>query len=168
MEKRGEVMSYPYLLLICILLMGSIALVMYYLGTKISYNYILYNASISIGSGVIFFLFKIILTSNQNGPIEQTLDIIITMLLFTVWLVTLVETFTVEVMENGRELKRNIFSLLNRIKTIDYKSLPAQIIKSVNLASLKTKKYFVKNKLTLRIQKIIVEISKYKELNKRV
>ena len=168
MEKRGEFMSYPYLLLICLLMMGFIALVMYYLGTKTSYNYILYNASVSIGSGLIFFLFKIILTLNQIGPIEQMLDIIITILLFTVWLVTLVETFTVEVMENGLEIKRNIFSLVNRIKSVEFKSLPAQIVKSVNLVSLKTKKYLVKNKLSLKIQKMIVEVSKYRELNKRV
>ena len=161
-------MSYLNLLLMCILMMGSISLIMYYLGTKISYNYILYNASISIGSGVIFFLIKILLTSEQIGPIEQILDIVITILLIAVWLVTLVETFTVEVMENGREIKGNIISLVNWIKTIEFKSIPAQIIKKTNLVLFKTKNYLVKNKLTQKIQKLIVEVSKYRELNKRV
>ncbi|QCR32709.1 hypothetical protein [Lysinibacillus sp. SGAir0095] len=161
-------MSYPYLLLICLLMMISIALVMYYLGTKISYNYILYNASVSIGSGVVFFLFKIIFTIDHTGLIEQLLDLVIVMLLITVWLVTLVETLTVEIMENGREIKGNIIYLAKKIKTIEIKSIPSQIARRINSTSNKAKSYLLKNKLTVKVQKLVGELSKNRELNKRV
>ncbi|PYF07269.1 hypothetical protein [Ureibacillus chungkukjangi] len=161
-------MSYAHLLLVCLLMIGSIALVMYYLGTKISYNYILYNGSVSIGSGVVFFVFKILLTMGKVGPIEQVLDVVITLLLLTVWLVILIETFTVEVMENGREIKASIISMVKWIKMVEIKTLPQQIIQKINIISVKTKNYMVKNKLTIKIQKLIGEQIKQRELNKRV
>lgn len=167
-KNRGGVLSYPYLLLTCLFIMLSIALVMYFLGTKISYNYILYNASVSIGAGVIFFLVKMIMTMDQVGPIEQMLDIGLTLLLMTVWLVALVETITVEVVENGREMKNNLISLAKWIKTVEFKEMPSEIAKRVHSFSVKSKKYLVKNKLALKTQKIFGELHKNRELNKRV
>ncbi|MFC7684876.1 hypothetical protein [Ureibacillus sp. GCM10028918] len=161
-------MSYPYLLLICLLMMLSIAIVMYYLGTKVSYNYILYNASVSTGSGVIFFLFKMIFTMDKISPVEQILDIVITMLLVTVWFVALIETFTVEVMENGREIKGDIISIAKKVKTVEIKTVPSRIAKQVNIISVRAKTYFLKNKLTLKIHRLIGEYSKNREVNKRV
>lgn len=161
-------MSYPYLLFICLFMMFSIAVFMYYLGTKISYNYILYNASVSTGSGVIFFIAKMSFTMDEVGPIEQTMDIILTMLLATVWIISLIETFTVEVMENGREIKGNIITLSNKMKAIEMKGIPLSIAKHFNTLSVKAKTYLVKNKLTMKILKWISEYSKNRELNKRV
>ena len=168
MENRGGVVSYPYLLLICLLMMISLGLVMYLLGTKISYTYILYNASISIGSGVIFFLVKIILTMDHAGPIEQILDAGIALLLITVWIVALIETFTVELVENGQEIKGNLISIANWIKTVEIKAIPSTIVKKANNYSLKAKSYLVRNKLAIKILKIISEIHKNRVLNKRV
>ncbi|MDN4493478.1 hypothetical protein [Ureibacillus aquaedulcis] len=161
-------MSYPYLLLICLLIMLSIALVMYYLGTKISYNYILYNASVTTGFGVIFFLFKMIFTVDTSAPIEQILDIVITMLLLTVWLATLMETFTVEVMENGREIKGNLITLAKKLKDVEIKKIPSNIARLFKVILVNTKTYLTKQKLTLKIQKWIDGYSKNREVNKRV
>lgn len=161
-------MSYPYIMILCLLMMGSIALIMYYLGTKISYSYILYNAAVSIGSGVIFFLFKIIFTMNKYGPIEQVLDIVIMMLLGTVWIFALLETFTVEAMENGREIKGDFMLLVNRLMNIKFKSMSAQIARGINIIPVKIKSLLAKNKLALKIQKTLGELSKNREVNKRV
>ncbi len=177
-------MSYPYLLLICLLMMLMVALGMYYLGIKISYSYILYNASISIGSGVLFFLAKMVFTYNKVGPIEQWADIAITMILLTVWIVCLVETLTIEVVENGREMKDTMISVAKRVKATDYKTIPYRItnqLKTINFKEMplksliwlsripvKTKNWFVKNKLKLKIQKLAGDFHKYREINKRV
>lgn len=161
-------MSYPLLLMICLFMMLLIATVMYYLGTKISYNYILYNASISIGSGVIFFLVKMVLTMDKIGPIEQMLDIVITMLLVIVWIVTLLETFTVEIMENGQEIKGNLLVIVNKVKAVDIKKVPSNLVRQFNIIKVKIKTYMVKNKFTVKVQKLIGLYIKNRELNKRV
>lgn len=153
-------MSYPYLFFICLFIMISIAVVMYYLGTKISYNYILYNASVSIGSGVIFFVVKMIITMDTIGPIEQTLDIAITMLLVIIWIITLVETFTVEIMENGHEIRGYLKQVANMIKTIEIREIPFIIAKSLHSLSVKAKTYAMKNKHTIKIQKWISDYNK--------
>jgi len=154
-------MNYLYLLIICLFMMVSIALIMYYLGTKISYNYILYNASVSVGSGVIFFLVKMILTIELVGPVEQMLDIVISLLLIIVWLVTLVETLTVEIMENRQEIKQILRSLVNKIKPLVIRLLPSwSLLKRCHEIYIKAKNNLVNNKLTIRIQKIIAEFIK--------
>ncbi|KGR77444.1 hypothetical protein [Ureibacillus sinduriensis] len=153
-------MSYSYLLIICLLMMITIALVMYYLGTKISYNYILYNASVSVGSGVIFFAVKMIVTMDTIGSIEQTLDMSIMVLLAIIWVIALIETFTVEIMENGREIKQYMKTVPVMIKTIEMKEIPFIAAKSFHSLSVKAKTILVKNKHTIKIQKWISEYNK--------
>lgn len=48
-------MNYVFVLILSFVMMITITATNVYLGKKISYNYILYNASITFGSGVIFF-----------------------------------------------------------------------------------------------------------------
>ena len=105
---------------------------------------------------------------DHAGPIEQILDAGIALLLITVWIVALIETFTVELVENGQEIKGNLISIANWIKTVEIKAIPSTIVKKANNYSLKAKSYLVRNKLAIKILKIISEIHKNRVLNKRV
>jgi len=151
-------MNYLYPLLICLSMMISISILMYYLGKKISYNYILYNASVSVGAGVIFFLFKMIFSIGQANPIGQLIDTFITLILIIVWLIILVETLTIEVMENGRDIKANMMTLINKMKEIELKSFPSKAAEQTKLTFAKTKSIMIRNKLIMKIQKLIAEL----------
>ena len=111
-------MNYFSVVLSCLILILLIASLMYILGRKISYNYILYNGPISLGVGVIFFLLKMIFFETRN-TIESGADIAITLILLFVWLVALIETIVVEVIVNGNEIKTSIRNMQTQLKSWD-------------------------------------------------
>lgn len=146
--------------------MIGIASLMYYLGLKISYNYILYNATITFSVGVSFFLGKMIFYK-VNNPIEGAFDIIITLILLSVWLMALLETLVIEVMENGNELKmvpskirRNIKKLKN-LNWDDVKELPSKLNQFRKEIIKKIKEYPMIYKVKAYLQR------RYNELKER-
>ena len=119
-------MNYFSVVLSCLILILLIASLMYILGRKISYNFILYNGPISLGVGVIFFLGKMIFFETKN-TIESGADIAITLILLFVWLVALIETIVVAVIVKGNEIKTSIRNMQTQLKSWDiktFKSLP--------------------------------------------
>lgn len=142
-----------------------------YLGKKISYNYILYNASITFGSGVIFFLVKMIVTIDVAGKIEQLADIVITMLLILVFFMSLVETLVIEVMENGKEIKGNLQTFTNKVKAIDrgtIKQIPGMFHTIKNKMITKSKSLFPVFISYIKKVKLIDHLIKNKVINKKV
>lgn len=111
---RGFNMSYPVALILCVLLMGAIACVLYYFGQKISYSYNLYNPTISLGFGVIFLLTKMII-SHQNS-VEFSIDLILTAVLLFVWLIALFEAVIIDVFETGEGMLKDLRLLISKIK----------------------------------------------------
>ena len=115
-------MNYFSVVLSCLILILLIASLMYILGRKISYNYILYNGPISLGVGVIFFLGKMIFFETRN-TIESGADIVITLILLFAWLVALIETIVVAVIVNGNEIKASIRNMKTQLKSWDIKKI---------------------------------------------
>lgn len=164
-------MNYVFVLFLCFLMMGVISATMFYLGRKISYNYILYNASITFGSGVIFFIVKMILTTEEAGKIEQIVDIVMTMFLIIVFFVSLVETLVIEVMENGKEIKRNLQSFANKIRTLDgetIKTIPVKFNHIQNKIVLKWKSQLPQTIEQIKKLKLVFGLMKKRIVNKKV
>lgn len=115
-------MSYFSVVLSCLILILLIASLMYMLGRKISYNYILYNGPISLGVGVIFFLGRMIFVETKNS-IESGADIAITVILLVVWLFALFETIVVTVIVNGNEIKTSLRTMQTQLKSWDMKKI---------------------------------------------
>lgn len=115
-------MNYFSIVLSCLILILLIASVMYILGRKFSYNYILYNGPISLGVGVIFFLGKMIFFETRN-TMESGADIAITLILLFVWGITLIETIVVAVLVNGNEIKASIRNMHTQLKSWDIKAI---------------------------------------------
>lgn len=150
-------------------MMSTIAIIMNFLGRKISYNYILYNASVTFGAGVIFFLAKIILTIEVVGQIEQIIDLVITLLLIIVWFVSLIETLIIEVMENGHAWKGNIQFFVMKVKMMDLDSIkrfPSRLLRFGNYVIDKVQKSIVI--VFNKRHKLFDVFSKGRELNKKV
>lgn len=164
-------MDYVIVLILCFVMMISITASMFYLGKKISYNYILYNASITFGSGVIFFLVKMIVTLDTAGKIEQLVDIVITMLLILVFFISLVETLVIEVMENGKEIRGNLQTFANKVKTIDgetIKQIPG-MFRTIKIKMItKSKSLFPVFISHIKKLKLIDHLIKNRVLNKKV
>lgn len=136
---------------------------MYLLGIKISYNYILYNATITFSVGVMFFLGKMIFFE-ANSPIERGADIIITLILISIWLMALIETIVIEVMENGEEIRMFPSKLRSNIKNLDWKQiklLPSKLYQFGKELIPKIKENPFIDKVKVYIQK------RYNELKER-
>lgn len=148
-------MNYFSMVLLCLVLMLLISGLMYMLGRKIAYNYILYNAVISLSVGVMFFLGKQIYFE-ANSPIERAADVTITIILLVIWVVALVETLIVEVMENGNEHKITLRNFFVKIKSFDVKtikSIPGNTYRFGKQLLLKIKDLSVPFKIKEFIQK---------------
>lgn len=115
-------MSYFSVVLSCLILILLIASLMYMLGRKFSYNYILYNGPISLGVGVIFFLGRMMFVETKNS-IESGADIAITVILLVVWLFVLIETIVVTVIVNGNEIKTSLRTMQTQLKSWDMKKI---------------------------------------------
>lgn len=132
-------MSYLFSLILCIVLMGIIACFLYYLGQKISYSYILYNPSISLGFGVIFLLVKMIFS--QQNQLQYSIDVIITSILVFVWIVALLEAIIIDIFENGEEM-------LHDIRLVIGKELKKELKVIVSTSFQHWKRLIVKSKNT--------------------
>ncbi|MFP3919532.1 hypothetical protein U5N28_17165 [Lysinibacillus telephonicus] len=132
-------MNFPFSLILCIVLMGIIACFLYYLGKKISYSFILYNPSITLGFGVIFFLVKMIFS--QQNQLEYSIDVIITVILLFVWIVALLEAVIIDIFENGEEM-------LNDIRLVIGKELKKEMKILVSTSFQNWKRIIVKSKNT--------------------
>ncbi|RTQ96104.1 hypothetical protein [Lysinibacillus telephonicus] len=132
-------MNFPFSLILCIVLMGIIACFLYYLGKKISYSFILYNPSITLGFSVIFFLVKMIFS--QQNQLEYSIDVIITVILLFVWIVALLEAVIIDIFENGEEM-------LNDIRLVIGKELKKEMKILVSTSFQNWKRIIVKSKNT--------------------
>ena len=104
-------------LLMTIVVMGIVATLLYYIGIKVSYSYILYTPSITLSIGVCLYIGKLFTT---NYPVEGfpiVFDILILSMLVAVWILAIVEAFIIDVFEQGKEMKADVKYLLSQVST---------------------------------------------------
>ncbi len=125
--------------ILCALLMGCIAFTLFYLGRKISYSYNLYNPSITLGFGIIFFLIKMIF-SEQN-TIGYSIDVMITTILFFIWMIAVIEAVIIDIFETGDQILKDVRLLREKIKLKEIKIVVTSLLHN-------WKRTFVRNKKT--------------------
>lgn len=104
-------------LLITIVVMGIVATLLYYIGIKVSYSYILYTPSITLSIGVCLYIGKLFTTNYPVGGFPIVFDILLLSLLCAVWILAIVEAFIIDVFEQGKEMKADVQYLLSQAST---------------------------------------------------
>ncbi|MFJ7825010.1 hypothetical protein [Psychrobacillus sp. NPDC096623] len=114
-------MSFKIALLVCFSLMCLISCITYYLGKKVSNNFIKYIPVFSLGSGVIFFYIKLNYSSYNPISFDNIFDKIAIIILLIVFSIALLEAIIIEVVENTNLFERGIMVIRKSLKLVHVK-----------------------------------------------
>jgi len=113
-------MSFKIALLVCLILMFLIAFVTYYLGKRVSANWMKYIPVFSFGIGVIFFYTRVNFISYSNS-IESIFDLISITLLLVVFSIALLEAVIIEIVENTKFFRKGFMDIRKVLKLVAIK-----------------------------------------------
>lgn len=109
-------MSFKIAILICLVLMGLMALVTYYAGKKMSKSVMKYIPSFSFAIGVLFFYIKLNYLPYELNSFDSIYDMIAIILLIIVFGISLLEAFIIDIVENTKLFERFYASVRKAIK----------------------------------------------------
>ncbi|TSI08694.1 hypothetical protein [Lysinibacillus sp. BW-2-10] len=110
-----------------IVVMGIIATVLYYIGIKVSYSYILYTPSITLSIGVCLYIGKLFTINYPVEGLPIVFDILILSILCAVWIFAIVEAFIIDVFEQGKEMKADAKYLLSQASSYNIRWMMEKI-----------------------------------------
>ena len=114
---RKEVfkMSFKIAILVCLILMGLIAIITYYLGKKVSTNLFKYIPVFALGFGSIFFYTRLKFISYPNS-FESIFDKVAIFLLLVVFTIALLEAIIIEIVANTELFRKGFLVMRKRLK----------------------------------------------------
>ncbi|MFF2752476.1 hypothetical protein ACFVR1_01815 [Psychrobacillus sp. NPDC058041] len=129
-------MSFKIGILICLILMGVIACITYYLGKKVFNRLIKYIPVFSFAVGVLFLYIKLNFISYKPNSIDNILDMIAIIILIILCSIALVEAVIVDIVDSRKLFRESYMAIRNAIKLVDVNKafrfkMPSGIVKKV-------------------------------------
>ncbi|WP_391121026.1 hypothetical protein [Psychrobacillus sp. L3] len=129
-------MSFKIAILVCLILMGFMACITYYLGKKMSNNLIKYIPVFSFAIGALFFYFKLNYISYKPYSIDGILDKISFIILLILGSIAFLEAVIIDIVENSKFFKNSYMDVRKAIKLVDVNKtfkikMPSDIVKKI-------------------------------------
>ncbi|WP_342600637.1 hypothetical protein MHB48_06130 [Psychrobacillus sp. FSL H8-0483] len=129
-------MSFKIAVFVCLILMGLVACITYYLGKKVSNSLMKYIPVFSFAIGVLFFYIKLNFISYKPNSFDGIYDMIAIIILIIVCSIAFLEAVIIDIVENRKLFKRSNMAVRKAIKLIDVKKvfkikMPGGIVKKI-------------------------------------
>ncbi|TQR20859.1 hypothetical protein [Psychrobacillus vulpis] len=129
-------MSFKIAILVCLVLMGFIACITYYLGKKVSLSLMKYIPVFSFGIGALFFYIKLNFISYKPNSFDGIYDMIAFIILIVVSSIAFLEAIIIAIVENRKLFRRSYIAVRKAIKVgsvnkIFKLKMPSGIVKKI-------------------------------------
>ncbi|QFF98458.1 hypothetical protein PB01_06245 [Psychrobacillus glaciei] len=129
-------MSFKIAILVCLILMGIIACITYYLAKKVSNSLMKYIPVFSFAMGALFFYMKFSFISYKPNSIEGIYDIIAIILLLIVCSIAFLEAVIIDIVENSNLFSRSYMAVRKVIQLVGINKafkikMPSDFVKKI-------------------------------------
>lgn len=129
-------MSFKIAVFVCLILMGLVACITYYLGKKVSNSLMKYIPVFSFAIGVLFFYIKLNFISYKPNSFDGIYDMIAIIILIIVCSIAFLEAVIIDIVENRKLFKRSYMAVRKAIKLVDVNKafkfkMPSGIVKKI-------------------------------------
>lgn len=109
-------MSFKIAILVCLTLMCLAACITYFLGKKVSKGFMKYIPVFSFCIGMLFFYIKLNFITHNPNSFEKASDIITIIILFIVFIISLLEAVIIDIVENTKLFRKGFMVLRKAMK----------------------------------------------------
>ncbi|MEK4485116.1 hypothetical protein MHH81_05875 [Psychrobacillus sp. FSL H8-0484] len=129
-------MSFKIAVFVCLILMGLVACITYYLGKKVSNSLMKYIPVFSFAIGVLFFYIKLNFISYKPDSFDGIYDMIVIIILIIVCSIAFLEAVIIDIVENRKLFKRSYMAVRKATKLVDVNKafkfkMPSGIVKKI-------------------------------------
>ncbi|WP_391208533.1 hypothetical protein [Psychrobacillus sp. L4] len=129
-------MSFKIAILVCLILMGIITCITYYLAKKVSNSLMKYIPVFSFAIGALFFFLKLNYISYKPNSIDGILDMIAFIILIILGSIAFIEAVIIDVVENSKLFRKSYLTVRKAMKLVDVNKafkikMPSDFVKKI-------------------------------------
>lgn len=126
-------MGFKMAILVCLILMGLMACVTYYLAKKVSNSLMKYIPVFSFAAGALFFYIKFKFISIQPNAFEDISDMIAIILLLIICSIAFLEAVIIDIVDNRILFRKSVWKgiRLVDVNKVFKPKIPSAIIKKI-------------------------------------